>query len=188
MAKLTGVFNHDLGGAELRLLEHRHATAFLGFVTANRAHLSVWLGWGETVQTLEDAERFIARGRQWFHDDALPWVGVWLDDALGGGALFFPLEATTKATEIGFWLGAGAEGKGLMSKTVRALLGYVFDDLGLNRVVLRADVGNLRSQAMAERLGFQREDVERQSWLLHDELRDNVRYSLLRSEWDALRS
>ncbi len=180
------MFKHDLDeGAELRVLEMRHAPEFLAFIEANRQHLSVWLGWGETIKTLEDAQKFIKRGVTRYAEDGLPWIGVWLENVMVGGVLFFPLERSIKGTEIGYWLGEAATGRGLMTRAVRAVLDFAFDDLKLNRVGLHADVRNAPSRALAERLGFTLEGIERQSWLLHDQLTDNAAYSMLADEWKA---
>ena len=180
------LLKHDLGnGADLRLLERRHAPEFLEFIESNRAFLGEWLGWGESIKTLEDAERFIGRGITRYAEDGLPWLGLWLDGRMAGGVLFFPLDRFVNATEIGYWLGEGFTGRGLMTRAVRAALGLVFDDLRINRLVLHADVNNTPSRAVAERLGFVLEGIERQSWSLHGKYTDNALYSMLREEWLA---
>ena len=182
------MFKHDLGdGAELRILEARHAAEFLEFVQANKDFLSEWLGWGETVKTLEDAQKFIQRGVTRYAEDGLPWVGIWLENQMAGGILFFPRDRFVNATEIGYWLGQNATGRGLMTKAVRAMLGLVFDELRINRLALHADVDNKPSRALAERLGFVLEGIERQSWSLHGKYTDNALYSMLREEWQAQR-
>jgi ribosomal-protein-serine acetyltransferase len=178
------MFKHDLGdNAELRILEMRHATEFLEFIQANREHLSVWLGWGETINTLEDAQHFIKRGVTRYAEDGLPMIGIWQENTMVGGLLFFPLSRSIKGTEIGYWLGQTATGRGLMTRAVRAVLSFAFNDLKLNRVGLHADVRNTPSRALAERLGFTLEGIERQSWLLHGQLTDNAAYSMLADEW-----
>jgi ribosomal-protein-serine acetyltransferase len=180
------MFKHDLGnGADLRFLELRHAPEFLEFVTSNRDHLGVWLEWGQTIQTLEQAQTFIRRGVARYAEDGLPWVGLWLKEQLVGGILFFPVDARAKSTMIGYWLGSGASGRGLMSKAVLAMLGFVFDDLGLNRLELQAHVDNHKSRALAERLGFSFEGVMRQVWTLHGTLVDHAAYAMLKSDWLA---
>jgi ribosomal-protein-serine acetyltransferase len=180
------MFKHDLGdNAELRILEMRHAPEFLEFIEANREHLSVWLGWGESIKTLEDAQNFIKRGLTRYAEDGLPWIGIWQGNVMVGGVLFFPLDRSIKGTEVGYWLGQAATGRGLMTRAVRAVLGFVFDDLKLNRVGLHADVRNTPSRVLAERLGFRLEGIERQSWLLHGQLTDNAAYSMLAEEWKA---
>lgn len=181
------MFSYDLGeGAELRILEMRHASAFLAFVEENRDYLGEWLGWAYSVNTLEAAQNFIKRGITRFAEDGLPWAGIWLDNHLVGGILFFPIEAPIRATEIGYWLGKNATGRGLMTKAVRAMLDFVFHDLHLNRVGLIAEVTNVRSQAVAERLGFGFEGIKRDGWINHDQYVDVAVYAMLASDWAQL--
>ena len=178
------MFKHDLGdGADLRFLEVRHAVEILQFVDENRAHLDEFLGWSRSIHQLDDAERFLKRGIQRYAEDGLPSVGIWQDGVLAGGVLFFPLEANIQATEIGYWLGQRFTGRGLMSRAVTAMLSYCFDALKLNRVALGADVNNIRSRALAERLGFVYEGIRRNAWFLGNEWIDLAYYAMLKSDW-----
>jgi RimJ/RimL family protein N-acetyltransferase len=181
------MFRWDLGdGADLRMLELRHAPAFLAFVVANRAYLGPWLGWAYTITTVEDAEAFIQRGVARYAEDGLPWVGLWQDNEMVGGLLFFPLERVPRSTEIGYWLGEGAAGRGLMSRAVRAMLGLAFDELNINRMALQAEVDNARSRALAERLGFSFEGVRRHLWTNQGRLVDMASYAMLAEDWRRL--
>jgi ribosomal-protein-serine acetyltransferase len=181
------MFRYDLGDdAELRILEARHAEAFLNFVEANRAYLGEYLGWALDMQAVEDASAFIQRGLTRFAEDGLPWVGIWQDGEMVGGLLFFPLDRRARATEIGYWLGEHSSGRGLMTRAARAMLGFAFEELNVNRVGLQAEVGNQRSRAVAERLGFILEGIRRQAWVGGDgAFVDMASYSLLASEWRA---
>jgi ribosomal-protein-serine acetyltransferase len=87
---------------------------------------------------------------------------------------------------IGYWLGSDVAGRGLMSKAVRAMIGFVFDDLGLNRLELQAHVENHKSRVLAERLGFAFEGVLREVWTLHGKPVDHAAYAMLKSDWKAL--
>jgi ribosomal-protein-serine acetyltransferase len=181
------MFKYDLDdGADLRFLELRHAPAFLEFVLANRDYLGIWLEWGHTIQTLEQAQAFIKRGITRYAEDGLPWVGIWLENRMVGGILFFPVDTRAKSTMIGYWLGGDVAGRGLMSKAVRAMLGFVFDDLELNRLELQAHVDNHKSRVLAERLGFTFEGVLREVWMLKDTPVDHAAYAMLKSDWKAL--
>lgn len=180
------MFRHDLGdGAELRILEPRHAAEFLDYLEPNRAYLGQWLGWATTITTLEAAQAFLQRSLTRFAEDALPWVGIWQDNQMAGGILWFPIERPIRATEIGYWLGEAYTGRGLMTRAIRAMLTYAFDDLHLNRVMLRADVNNRRSRAVAERLGFTFEGIERDGWVYHEAYIDMARYAMLARDWAA---
>jgi ribosomal-protein-serine acetyltransferase len=178
------MFRHDLGGgASLVVLQRYHAPAFLEFIEQNRAYLAEWLDWTARVHTVEDAERFIQRGLDRFSQDGLPWVAIYQGDAMAGGILFFPIETRTRSTEIGYWLGQHAAGRGLMSRAIPPLLDFVFNDIGLNRVGLFADVRNMRSRAVAERLGFTFEGIKRDGWTHNDQFIDVAVYSLLARDW-----
>jgi ribosomal-protein-serine acetyltransferase len=181
------MFTYDLGdGAELRILEARHAEEFLAFIAANRAYLGQYLGWALDIQTAEDARAFIQRGLTRFAEDGLPWVGIWQDGEMAGGLLFFPLERRARATEIGYWLGERSAGRGLMARAAHAMLRFAFEEMNVNRVGLQAEVGNQRSRAVAERLGFTLEGVRRQAWIGADSaLVDMASYALLASEWQV---
>ena len=185
------MFNYDLGdGADLRILEKRHAAEFVAFVDNTRAFLAEWLGWTARVTDVASAEVFIQRGLDRFAADGLPWFGIWQDDVMAGGIIFFPVEVRIKSTEIGYWLGQDFIGRGLMTRAVQASLRYVFDEVGLNRVGLAADVANAASIAVAERIGFTKEGIKRDGWLTSngDAYVDIVQYSMLKREWDALQS
>ncbi|HEU4740886.1 MAG TPA: GNAT family protein [Meiothermus sp.] len=185
------MFKHDLGeGADLRILEPRHAAEFLNFLDHNREHLGTWLDWAQTIQSLEEAQHFIRRGITRYSEDGLPWVGIWQDGKMAGGILFFPVERVGNlplSTEIGYWLGRKASGRGLMTRAARAMLGFVFEELGINRVQLRAEVGNAPSRRVAERLGFTFEGIRRQDWVRPHGFVDMACYSLLASDWRASR-
>ncbi len=70
-----------------------------------------------------------------------------------------------------------------MTRACRALVDYAFAKLQLNRVEIRCATGNLRSQAIPERLGFTREGTLREGEWLYDHFVDLIVYSMLAREW-----
>jgi RimJ/RimL family protein N-acetyltransferase len=96
---------------------------------------------------------------------------------LGGAALhhFDPLR---DAVELGYWLFVDARGRGVATRTVRALADDAFAQ-GIVRVEAHVRVGNGPSERVLERLGFEREGVRRR-FLRHDGVRvDATLYALL---------
>ncbi|MFC6592075.1 GNAT family N-acetyltransferase [Deinococcus lacus] len=66
----------------------------------------------------------------------------------------------------------------------RLLLAHAFEQMGMERVQLKTDILNTRSQAAIEGIGGVREGVLRSHMRRADgTLRDTVMYSILRSEW-----
>ena len=73
-----------------------------------------------------------------------------------------------------------------MTRAVAALIEHAVSACDLNRIEIRAAVGNARSRAIPQRLGFQEEGTLREAERVGGAYLDIVVYSLLRSEW-ALR-
>jgi ribosomal-protein-serine acetyltransferase len=178
------MFSYDLGdGAELRILERRYAAEFLALVEENRPFLGEWLGWARRIQTLEEAEAFIQTGMDRYAEDGLPWIGIWQDGRMAGGMLFFSVEKMIQATKIGYWLAEWANGRGLMTRAIRPVLRFIFEDLKLNRVGLEAEPGNLKSKGVAERLGFTFEGIRRDGWPGKEGFVDIGVYSIVARDW-----
>jgi RimJ/RimL family protein N-acetyltransferase len=80
--------------------------------------------------------------------------------------------------ELAYLAQEAARGAGLMTRAVRLLVDWLFDqDIG--RIELRTHPDNAASQRLAVRCGFQREGVERQSIWLHGRREDALLWSLL---------
>lgn len=56
--------------------------------------------------------------------------------------------------EIGYWLLSDYQGQGLMTTFTKACIDYGFNELGLNKIIIKCLVGNVKSAAIPLRLGF----------------------------------
>jgi ribosomal-protein-serine acetyltransferase len=101
-----------------------------------------------------------------------------------GVAGFNSINWSNKTAYIGYWLGEGFQGNGIMTKVAKALTDYAFIELGLNKVEIRAAVENKKSRSIPERLGFKNEGCIRQAEWLYDHYVDHVVYGILADEWD----
>jgi ribosomal-protein-alanine N-acetyltransferase len=102
-----------------------------------------------------------------------------------GTCTFFDINTTCRRAEIGYALGSTAWGKGYMNEALTALLDYGFAELDLNRVEADIDPRNEASGKTLERLGFTREGLLRERWIVDGEVSDTAFYGLLRREWGA---
>ena len=174
------MFSRPLGdGAELRPFEPYQAAEFAAYIEANRAHLAPWLPWVTTITDVEGARAFLQRYADGQAADIRRMYSLWQDDELVGGLIFRVFDTATGSCELGAWLSAGAEGRGLMTRACRALIDWAFDVRGMRRVVWQTVPHNKRSIAVAERLGMRREGVLRQSFPFGDDLLDVEVWSLL---------
>ena len=78
---------------------------------------------------------------------------------------------------------ATSEGRGLVTRGVRALVDHAFGVWKLHRIEIQAAPENTRSQAVPLRLGFTREGVLRECERSGDRWLDGVIFALLASEW-----
>lgn len=109
--------------------------------------------------------------------------GIWFQKKLVGVIGYHYINYQNKKATIGYWLDEETQGKGVMSSACKLVIEYGFETLGLNRVEISCSVGNDKSCAIPERLGFAQEGIVRQSEWLNDRFVDHKYYGLLKSEW-----
>lgn len=123
--------------------------------------------------------------------DGLAWAVV--NAASGeavGGTTYLDVAPADKRLEIGnTWLGKAVWRTAINTEAKLLLLRHAFEELGCNRVQLKTDGRNERSQAAIARLGAVREGVLRAHMVMPDGwLRDTVMFSILAPEWPAVRA
>ncbi|MDA8346838.1 MAG: GNAT family protein [Thermaerobacter sp.] len=171
------------GDAYLRILEGHDAEALFDLTDRSRAHLRRWMPWLDQTVSPEHTAAFIAAGLRQFADGLGFQAGIWRGGTLLGVAGLHPIDWPNRQSSLGYWLGAGNEGQGLVTMACRALLDTAFADYGLHRMELRAATGNTRSRAVAERLSFTLEGVVRDAEWLYDRYVDHAVYGLLVRDW-----
>jgi ribosomal-protein-serine acetyltransferase len=170
-------------GLELRPLNLRDAGAVFALVEANRSHLRRWLPWVDATRSVGDIREFLRRVTAQAKAGTGQAFGLWWQGRLVGIASLVWIDASNRSAAIGYWLAQEAEGRGLMSAAVAALLRHGFRTLQLNRIEIRAGVRNRRSRAVPQRLGFRHEGTLRQAERLADRFVDHAVYGLLASQW-----
>jgi len=173
----------------LGLLLPHHAEALLVLVDENRDHLRPWLTWVDKTRRVDDSLAFIRSGLQQLSRCDGFHLGIWCADALAGVLGVHWIDWANRRTSLGYWLGAGFQGRGLMTRSVAAVLDFLFDEWNLHRVEVRAAVTNFRSRAVPERLGFRLEGVLRGVERFADgSYRDHAVYAMLAEEWRERRA
>jgi ribosomal-protein-serine acetyltransferase len=178
-AKAPGRIDLD-GGAYLRLFVPEDAPLVFETVDRDRVRLRRWLSWIDDSHGPADTRAFIAstiatEGREYAY-------GIWAPDGFAGG-IGLHTDPDHRSAMIGYWIDARHEGQGLVTKAARALIDVAFRALSMHRVWLSADPENVRSCAVAERLGFRREGVRREDTVIDGVFHDTAIYAVLESEW-----
>lgn len=107
-----------------------------------------------------------------------------------GITTYLNLDETHRRLEVGStWLARRAQGTAINPATKLLLLRRAFEHLGCLAVEFRTHWHNHQSRAAIARLGAKQDGVLRQHRILPDgSLRDTVVFSILDSEWPAVRA
>ncbi len=167
-------------GAELRLLEERHAPALFSRVEREREYLRQWMPWVDVTRTEEDILAFIRRMLDTFASNQGFSAGIWADGSIAGVITLHKIDWVNRKGEIGYWLGREFQGRGIMTDAARALTDHAIVELQLNRVEILCATGNAKSRAIPKRLGFTLEGVLREAQFLNERYDDLELYSMLR--------
>ncbi|EIT84884.1 GCN5-like N-acetyltransferase [Fictibacillus macauensis ZFHKF-1] len=167
----------------LKLLEKKEAPLFFQMTEQSRDHLRQWLGWVDYTRTLKDSKQFIKAALQKYEEMSDVVTLVWYRGTPAGSLALYDIKWNNYSASIGYWLVKGLEGNGIMSRACSGLISYAFSSLQLNRLELRAALGNKKSRAIAERLGFTNEGTLQQGEWLYDHFTDVVLYRMLAEEW-----
>lgn len=130
------------------------------------------------------AEALLAEIHRGFREHVLYQWGVeTVDGELVGTCTLARIDRANRRAEMGFALARTFWGRGYMAAALPAVLRFAFERLALHRVVADTDPRNAPSIRALERLGFVREGVLREHYLVQGEPQDAIVYGLLRSDW-----
>ncbi|MBV9168708.1 MAG: GNAT family N-acetyltransferase [Chloroflexi bacterium] len=173
----------------LVLAEERHAPIMTELIQRNQRRLARWEPWAEQPATVEGTRAYIRAALE----DFLRGRQISTIIAVDGGRRFvgrcgMRINPYAAMGDIGYWVDEDYEGRGIVSRSSRALISSVFDELGLSRVELRTSVENRRSRAIAERLGFSFDGTMPRGLRFAHRADDVALYSVTADRWAAMRA
>lgn len=171
---------------ELHLFQPHHALMLYHLVEENREHLREWLPWIDTMTTPYHYESLIPIWLRQFAENNGFNAGILYLGRLVGSIGLQQIDWHNKHTSIGYFLSKNAEGRGIMTRTVRSVLNFSFNELSLNRVEIRCGENNKKSRAIPERLGFTIEGKIRDGENLYGNYHDIILYSMLARDWSRM--
>lgn len=184
MGRGMKMFTHQIDeDTVIRLLEIRDADRLFTVTDISKDSLREWLPWVDYTTSVEDSKSFIAGTMQKFARNDGFEAGIWYKGELAGVVGLHGINWSNKSTSIGYWLGRGFEGKGLMTKACEAVIAYCFTELQLNRVEIRTATENYKSMAIPQRLGFTKEGCLKQAEWLSDKFVDHYVFGLVKEDW-----
>jgi RimJ/RimL family protein N-acetyltransferase len=125
-------------------------------VRESLAELKVWMPWAHDDYNETHGEEWCRKAAgEFLLRNQLQYIILLRPDETHLGSIgAFRFDWNVPKGEIGYWLRTSFRGRGLMSEAVNALCDLLLTTLKFQRVEIRTDHRNLRSQRVAERCGF----------------------------------
>ncbi|MBE0638136.1 MAG: GNAT family N-acetyltransferase [Bacteroidales bacterium] len=150
-------------------------------IDQNRERLRNWLPFVDMTTNASQTEAFIGslftpHCREMvftirYHNETAGLIG------------FKDIDRINKKLEIGYWIAPQFEGKGIITKSVAAMIDAAFEKMEMNRVQICCGVGNIKSSNVPKRLNFRFEGIQRNGEWLNGQFIDLEVYSMLKNEW-----
>lgn len=155
-------FEHDLGhGCALALRTPETARELIPVITANIDRLRRWEPWAHAFDSDDgDPDDSWEREQLRLFTEGLAIPAVIRQDGAAVGAVSARIDRYRGTAELGYWIDAAHEGRGIVRRACRALIARLFVD-GIARIEIRTAAHNERSVRLADRLGFHREGTLR---------------------------
>ncbi|MBF0707411.1 GNAT family N-acetyltransferase [Alkalihalobacillus hwajinpoensis] len=178
----TYQINDDL---YLRMYTIDDAEALYHLIDESRDYLKEWLAWVDYNTDIEASREFIQSTLKGVSETGgyPKTLGMFYKGELAGTVGFNEVNRTHKYATIGYWLSEKFQKKGIVTEACRGMINLGFNEIGLNRIEIRAASGNKKSQAVPERLGFTKEAVVREAELVNGQFYDHIVYGMLAREW-----
>lgn len=93
---------------------------------------------------------------------------------------------TFQACYLGYKIDAEYEGKGFMFEALQSSIRYVFEEIGIHRIMANYMPINARSAKLLNRLGFEVEGFSKNYLLINNKWEDHVLTALSYEKWKAL--
>lgn len=141
----------------LRTLKIEDSTTLFQLVDNNREYLRRFLGWLDHNRSEADTQTFINSEIEKLKCGKSLTLAICYRETFVGLLEFHEINQINHSASIGYWLDESHQGKGIMTRSIKALIQYGFATMNLHRIEIRCAVENKKSEQIPIRLGFKRE-------------------------------
>lgn len=120
------------------------------------------------------------------HPAFYQWGIEWKENRqLIGNIAVVDCQENIDALELGWALGRAWWGRGIMPEAARAILRYLFEEVGANRIFAGHDTNNPKSGRVMEKIGMVCEGTHRGAGRNNQGIVDVKIYAMLRADWQG---
>lgn len=152
-------------------------------VDSDRDHLRRFLDFVDSSTSFEPQEQYIKMKLEGYVNGTDRLFLIAFDQKIIGCIDLHFIDNNNKKAELGYWLHSSQTNKGIMTKVVKKVCAIAFEDMGLNKLSIRADTENEASNAVAIKSGFSFVGTDKSDIVMYNKFRDLNKYSLLKADF-----
>lgn len=165
-------------------------------LSSNPDYAELFLQWRNQVTTIrhnpllhmniEDCrKRLAAEGKplsEIWSVPAIRWF-VEIDGSIVGNVSLKNINQNMFTAEIAYGIGEDYQGRGYGKQAVSLLLSNAFQETELRKIVAHVHDKNIPSLKLLDRIGFKREGLLREQYLINGEPANEFAFGMLKREW-----
>jgi ribosomal-protein-alanine N-acetyltransferase len=151
---------------------------------ASDDEVTKFLTW-PTHTSVESSKGYISFCLDSYKNDSSYQWGIELKETgeLFGSISVVKVNDDLDAVELGYVIGRRFWGNGYMAEAVKAVIAFLFEEVGANRIAARHDTNNPNSGKVMKKAGMEYEGTLRQNDRNNQGIVDCSMYSILKEEW-----
>ncbi len=155
------------------------------FENRNKNHLGKWESTSQSTQDILSLENWIKECDE--GKSARFFIRTKINPDIIIGLCNFTqiFHGSFQACYLGYKIDYEYEGKGFMFESLQTLIGYVFEELKLHRIMANYMPSNIRSAKLLHRLGFVVEGQAKNYLFINNKWEDHVLTALSIEEWKS---
>ncbi|MCB2297891.1 GNAT family N-acetyltransferase [Clostridium tagluense] len=154
---------------------------------ANDCEVTKFLSW-KPHNNVQDTKEIIDQVVERYENSTYYWAIKFKEiDEVIGDISIVRFDETCCSCEIGYCMSRKYWGMGIMSEALKAVIDYLFSEIGFNRIAATHDTNNIASGKVMIKSGMKHEGILRQARLRDNKyFYDLALYSILKDEWIRL--
>ncbi len=164
----------------LCLLDESHAESYAQLAKENFEYLAKWMPWPNFCKTTPEFKAFACDSLHKYADKKAMNCAIEYKGKVVGNVGFNSIDHVLNKVEIGYWLAHNAQGKGIITRACKFLIGYAFEQLNMKKAQISVATENQSSRAVCERLGMTLEGIVTRAERIEEQVLDHAVYGLQR--------
>ncbi len=153
---------------------------------SNKRELGLWHNWPEGNLNEEYFLKLITQSLNEYALGTSLQCAVSFKSKIIGYIGLTKIDYDLGKAELGYWISASYQGRGIMTMVCIKMIEYSFDFLKLNKIEISLATDNIGSRKICETLDFELEGIQIQAENINGMVVNHARYFLLKNQYQSI--